>query len=51
MKKLILLALVLTAFITFSFRLIGNKGGASTKSQATNQPTTTGGFASSDPIN
>jgi hypothetical protein len=52
MKKLILAALLLAAFITFSFRLIGNKKGKShtevSRQVSINQ---NGGLASGDPIN
>jgi hypothetical protein len=49
MKKIILVALVLVAFIAFSFRMIGSNK-QSTKNE-TSSAQASGGFASSDPIN
>jgi hypothetical protein len=48
MKKLLLLGLMLVAFITFSFKMVGTKKTSAVKEDTSSQ---SGGFSSIDPIN
>jgi hypothetical protein len=49
MKKLILIALLLVAFVTFSFRMMEGKKSISSKEEVASSQGD--GFLSSDPIN
>jgi hypothetical protein len=48
MKRIIILGLMLVAFITFSFKMIGTKKTTVVQEDTSAQ---SGGFVSSDPIN